>query len=110
MNRSIALRVFVTAGLALLNSPAEAYIYWTGKIGSIFFSVPSNLPFRIYSDGTVPITGCRDSLAYADSSNPNYQVYVSSLTTAYAMGKTVTLTLSVDAQGFCVINEGSVSQ
>ncbi len=89
-------------------SPAFAYSYWQGKAGQIFFSQPGNFPFRIYAASATPLTGCPGNFAYIETSNPNYQVYVSSMTTAFTTGKTLHLTYSTDSLGYCVIAEGSV--
>lgn len=106
----ICMAVFLMA-VSFVNSEALAVTYWAGKVANIWFSAPNNLSFRVYPDPSTPLVGCKDNLAYIDissSNNSNYQVYVSSLMTAFASGKTVHLVLATDAQGFCNINEGSV--
>jgi hypothetical protein len=101
----------ISAGITLsiiATSNASAYSVWQGRVGQIFFSGTGNFAFRAYADAATPLTGCRDGFAYIETSQSNYQVYVSSITTAFTTGKTLHLTYSPDAQGYCVIAEGAV--
>jgi len=99
----IALSTFAL-GMAIAGI-ASAGSY-TGHLTSYFVSVPSNLPFRVYLDGQTP--NCPANLFYVDSSNPNYQAYVSGLLTAFSMQKTVIITYTVATSGYCSISEYQV--
>src|SRR5690242_8316675 len=92
-------RLRTSAALAFslaMASSASAYSYWQGKAGQIFFSQPGNYPFRVYANSATPLSGCPGNFAYIETSNPNYQVYVSSITTAFTTGKTLHLTYGTD--------------
>jgi hypothetical protein len=106
--RTMSIRAITAVVLLVTTSGASAYSYWTGKAAHIFFSGAGNFAFRVYPDAASTMTGCKDNFAYVDSSFNNYQVYVSSMMLAFATGKPLHLTYSPDAQGYCIISDGSV--
>ena len=108
-NKGLRLSGALVIALAC-SSPASAYTYWQGKLATVWFSSPGNFAFRVYNDPATPLPGCTANFAYIETTNPNYQVYVSALMTAFTTGKTVHLTYTVDSQGFCSIVEGSVDR
>lgn len=71
---------------------------------NVMVSLPGNLPFRIYLDQTLPAI-CTYNFIYVDTSNSNYQTYVSTLLVAYSTNKKVNVTYAVDANGFCQLQE-----
>ncbi len=99
-------------GALLCTAPASAqtvtYLDWRGKIKTIFFSGPGNFSFRVYPVDQPPLTGCSGGFLYMEVSHGNYQVYTASLITAAAGQRAVRLVYTVNANGFCQIQEGSV--
>jgi hypothetical protein len=78
----------------------------TGHINKIFTSLPNNYSFRVFFD--TEMSGCNSEFSYVNTSDPNYQVYVSTLLLAYSTGKSVTVITVLDSGGYCRINELSV--
>ncbi len=55
-------------------------------------NVPGNADFRVYLQGVSACPGANDpTWAYINANDPNYKVVVSTASTAYAMGKPVTI-------------------
>ena len=95
------------AGVSVLlcGSPANAsYPIVSGQIDSLFAAQGTNYGFRVYLTGVSPLCAGGGGWAYTNASDDNYKVYVSTLTTAYAMGKPVTLTMEL-VNGQCHILE-----
>jgi len=84
--RKFVLGVLAALPLLLASGQANA-LNRTGKITSIFLSMPGNLPFRIALDNPPP--ECAGGLLYVDMGNANYQAYVSTLLVAYTQGKSI---------------------
>jgi hypothetical protein len=76
----------------------------SGQIDTIFAAQGTNYAFRVYLTGGAPLCAGGNGWAYTNVSDDNYKVYVSTLTTAYALGKPINLTVEL-ANGQCHILE-----
>lgn len=93
-------------GIAMLGSmPAMAgFPVVSGQIDSLYAAQGTNYGFRVYLTGVNPLCTGGGGWAYTNVADDNYKVYVSTLTTAYALSKPVTLTMEV-VNGACHILE-----
>ena len=79
----------------------------TGKISHLWLSTGQNYGFRVYltNNGTDPLAGCFYDFAYVNTTNDNYQAYVATMLTDYALQKPVLFHMTQQSDGFCVIDE-----
>jgi hypothetical protein len=97
-------RVFLgaAASLGFLSQPAwgwDGIIF--GKIGAVEVAYGANYDFRVYAGGlTQDACGAGTTAwSYVNQSDSNYQAYVSTMTSAYIAGKSVTIYVTKDANG-----------
>lgn len=78
----------------------------TGKIGGVEVTGAGNFDFRVYVGGLTS-NACgqgTQSWVYVNQTDSNYQVYVSTITTAYFTGKSVSVYLTRAAGAYCRID------
>jgi hypothetical protein len=88
--------------LLFLSSPAEAWDgIISGKIGAVEVAYCGNYDFRVYAGGlTQDACGAGTTAwSYLNQSDANYQAYISTITSAYIAGKSVTIYVTKDANG-----------
>ena len=95
--------------LALL-APTAAFAQSMSPVGTIshlWVAGGMNYGFRVFlnSSGADQLNGCNYDFAYLNTNHDNYQAVVATLLSSYNDGKTVTLHMSKDPNGFCTINE-----
>lgn len=105
LRKSLAL----IAALYLTATPVMAqnvHAIYNGKITNLLLSLPNNYSYRVTLNITLP--NCLYNFAYINTSEGNYDAYVSLLTTAAASYRSVNLWVTTDANGFCHIDEMQV--
>lgn len=96
----------LAAALILAAPLSPAMAGPTGRITEVSNSNAGNYSFRVFLDSGV--AGCTYNFAFINTSDDNYQAKVSTLLTAFSLGKTVQLTTSVVAGNFCQISDINV--
>lgn len=91
----------------LMSAFANSVLAWdgyvSGKIGIVEVTGPGNYSFRIWLQGYAALCGNGNAWAYLDDSDGNYKTYVAALLSAKALGETITLYTTRDANGYCRI-------
>lgn len=75
----------------------------SGKIVEIDATIAGNMAFRVYLDGLPKFCGTDSAWGYIDTTDGNYQGYVSLLTSAFMSDRIVTIYSQADARGLCQI-------
>ena len=98
-------------GLLLALSPASPALAWdgaiTGKILRLDVTDPGNFSFRVILVGEPSMCSGGDNFAWLYTVDGNYDGYVSTLTSAFLAGKTVTVFSNLQS-GHCHIGYISV--
>ena len=104
-HRIRAAALLAGAALAFCSLPAQAsFLVNGGQIDSLFAAQGNNYGFRVYLTGGGLACPGGAGFAYTNLADDNYKVYVSTLTTAYALGKPVSMTMEL-INGNCHILE-----
>ena len=92
--------------------PDMAYA-WDGVVtGKILFfqTAPAgNMAFRVTLEGSPVMCNGGGNFAFIDMTDPNYQGWVSGLTTAWATNSNITIYSSTNSSGYCLIGFIQVS-
>lgn len=105
IRRHRALASLAAATIWSVAAPAMAAPTVTsGQIDTIYAAQGTNYAFRVYMTGSAPLCAGGNSWAYTNVSDDNYKAYVSTLTTAFVLGKPVNMTVDL-ANGQCHILE-----
>ena len=93
------------AAIAFFSAPLLAATQSaSGQIDTLYAAQGTNFAFRVFLTGVNPLCTGGSNWAYTNVADDNYKVYVSTLTTAFALGKPVNLTVEV-VNGQCHIVE-----
>jgi hypothetical protein len=106
MIRKFRMNAMLT-GVAILCSSMSSLAGFpvaSGQIDTLYAAQGTNYAFRVYLTGVSPLCAGGGAWAYTNVADDNYKVYVSTLTTAYAMGRPISLTMEV-INGTCHILE-----
>lgn len=108
MNRlkTLTLIFFLSLNLAAYAQATTAYA--GGKITQLYVSGQNNFSFRVFLNSPFNAI-CTGGFAFVNSSNGNYQVYVSTLTSAAALGKPVSIWANQITGSYCEIQDVAVS-
>jgi hypothetical protein len=100
-----AAALLAGVAIAFQGLPAQASnSVISGQIDTLYASLGSNYGFRAYLAGGVAACPGGGGFAYTNVTDDNYKVYVSTLTTAYALGRPVNMTVEL-VNGQCHILE-----
>ncbi len=104
-HRIRAAALLAGAAIAFHSLPAQASnSSASGQIDTLYAAQGTNYGFRVYLTSASPVCPGGGVFAYTNVADDNYKTYVSTLTTAYALGKPVNLTLEL-INGQCHILE-----
>jgi hypothetical protein len=96
------IKLLVLAALiALSPSSAMAGYTYSGLVTGTQTVDTGSMHFRVFLNTTM--TNCDLNFAFVETSSTLFTSYVSGLTTAYSLGKPVTLQVNREASGYCRI-------
>ncbi|MES2452786.1 MAG: hypothetical protein V4610_19710 [Pseudomonadota bacterium] len=87
--------------LALIPGTAQASDTYSGKITVLQVNDTGTMHFRVALNATM--TNCDLNFAFVEKSSTVYDTIVATMTTAYNLGKTVTLQVNRETNGYCRI-------
>ena len=96
--------LFIGAAVSCGSLHAQGYPVVSGQVDSLYAAQGNNYGFRVYLTGVSTVCVGGGGWAYTNASDDNYKVYVSTLTTAFALGKPVSMTMEL-INGQCHILE-----
>lgn len=101
--------IFAAAGLALICTfAARAQTAVSGQVATVEIvagggGAPGNGDFRVYLSGS--LVQCNgQTWSYVNATDPNYKGILGGILTARASGLPVTLYVSQDSSGYCLID------